>query len=159
MCWIERAQTQPFSPFEAPCEDHKSPCRAGETRPRPKEISMSAVLPCGVPLAHCSHPRQTHLPCPLLGSSNPCLSPVTCQLVNRNCHCICTVTCQASNPLPNPRHSFSCSASRRWLHCFPILTNPAATATHPRRPQCTSGSSTRETAQLEPGITPRSQSI
>jgi hypothetical protein len=107
---------------------------------------MSAVLPCGVavPLAHCSHPRQTHLPCPLLGSSNPCLSPVTCHLS----------TCQSQLPLHLYSNMSSLKSATQSQALFQLLCfeTMASLLSHPHKPRGHSHSHAPQEASVYIGL-------
>lgn len=70
---------KPFYQFEAPCEDHKSPCRAGETRRPlgfPKKGSARRPITCSLVvyfyLAVPSTTPTLHLPCPLARATPAC---------------------------------------------------------------------------------------
>lgn len=72
---------KPFCQFEAPCEDHKSPCRAGETRRPlgfPKKGSARRPITCSlVVYFYLAVPSTTptptlRLPCPLARATPAC---------------------------------------------------------------------------------------
>lgn len=173
LCWIERAQTQPFSPFEAPCEDHKSPCRAGETRLPPQEdqhvgrvVYQSVVgrLQCSAE-HYCTHPpTHTHPPTAdaaslPVGSSNPCLSPVNLSIATA----IRTVShIDVNRHIRYPVPLLLSAASRRWLHNSPILITigqPAVTTTPLSKPHVPRARVRGGKAGLELAGIPQSQSI